>query len=100
MIATVVDGDGGETRASQVRLQTSSKTCRFHPRSSLSPISGSGHPHHPFWLVQFFIECPQVGYVVGSRKGDGIGFERLNRVFRWGEVGEREVAGEERQAER
>ena len=40
-----------------------------------------------------------VGYVVSSHKGDGIDVERPSRVFRWGEVGEREVAAEERLAE-
>ena len=54
----------------------------------------------PLLARQTLYQVPSVGYVENSRNGDGIGFERPSSVFRWGEVGEREVAGEERQAER
>jgi hypothetical protein len=51
--------------------------------------SGSSNP----------LSSPSVGYVVSLCKGDGIGFKHPSSVFRWGEVGERKVAGEERQVE-
>ena len=101
MIATAFhDGDGGETYASQARLQASSKTRRFHPRSSLSPISGIWSPAPPLLVRQTLYQAPPVGYVVSLRRGDGIGFERPSSVFKWGQVGERQVAGEERLEER
>ena len=77
MIATAFhDGDGGESYASQARLQTSSKTRRFDPRSSLSSISGIWSSAPPLPARQTLYPAPSVGYVVSSRKGDGIGFER------------------------
>ena len=101
MIVTAFhDGDGGESYASQARLQVSSKTRRFHPRSLLSPTSGIWSSAPPLPARQTLYPAPSVGYVENLRKGDGIGFERPSSVFRWGEVGEREVAGEGRQAER
>ena len=84
MIATAVrDGDGGGTCASQARLQMSSKTRRFHPQSWLSPISGIWSSAPPLLVRQNLYQVPSVGYVVSSRKGDGIGFERPSRVFKW-----------------
>ena len=83
MIATAFhDGDGGESYASQARLQTSSKTRRFDPRSSLSPISGIWSPAPHLLVRQTLYQAPSVGYVMGSRKGDGIGFERPSSVFK------------------
>ena len=65
MTATAVrDGDGGETCPSQARLQTSSKTRRFYPRSSLPPISGIWSSAPPLLVRETLYQASSVGYVV------------------------------------
>jgi hypothetical protein len=48
---------------------------------------------------QTLYRAPSASYVVAPRRGDGIRFEHPNRVFRWGEVGEREVEWAEKMEE-